>query len=53
MDPAMSECLVDDSRGVCMLLFFVVVVVFDAGPVLQQTPPVTGARIIDMLIVGP
>ncbi len=26
---------------------------FYVGPVLQRTPPVIGARIIDMLIVGP
>ena len=26
---------------------------FYAGPALQRTPPVIGARIIDMLIVGP
>ena len=26
---------------------------FYAGPVLQRTPPVTGTRIINMLIVGP
>ena len=45
-------------RILMMLLIIMIIIITpflinDAGPELQQTPPLIGARIIDMLIVGP